>query len=109
MPEMHLKQSSFSYSACGPYAKGKTGYTYKNDLDKACFQPDMTYGKFKDLAKRRLALMVYKFFDKKSTGSNTKMKFNKINNLQMNFTNQLLENLKEEKFINHHLKTIFGV
>ena len=24
----------------------------KNDLDKACFQHDMTYGKLKDLAKR---------------------------------------------------------
>ena len=36
--------------------------------------------------------MVYKFFDKKS-------------NLQMNFINQLLENLREEKYI-LHLKTI---
>ena len=24
-----------------------TDYTHKNDLDKACFQYDMTYGKFK--------------------------------------------------------------
>ena len=31
-----------------------------------------------------------------------------INNLQMNFINQLLKNLKEEKYI-HQLKTIWGV
>ena len=69
----------------------------------------MAYGKFKDLAKRRLASMVYKLFDKKSTGTNIKMKLNKINNFQMKFINQLLENLKEEKFIHHDLKTIFGL
>ena len=27
-------------------------YIYKNDLDKACFQHDMAYGKYKDLNKR---------------------------------------------------------
>ena len=46
MPEMHLRQPQFTYSACGPFAKHKqriqkfkeTGYTnyiYKNELDKA--------------------------------------------------------------------------
>ena len=100
MPEMHLKQPQFTYSACGPFTKNKermqklieTGisrYIYKNELDKACFQHDMAYGDFKDLAKittadkvlrdkafniakdpkcdgyqRGLASMVYKFFDK---------------------------------------------
>ena len=29
-----------------------TDYIYKNDLDKACFQHDMAYGKYKDLTKR---------------------------------------------------------
>ena len=63
MPEMHLKQPGFTYSACGSFTKnkdtierfvqtGNTNYIYKNDLDKACFQHDMTYGKFKDLNKR---------------------------------------------------------
>ena len=63
MPEMHLKQPGFTYSACGPFTKNKekiekfmqTGnkeYVYKNNLDKACFQHDMAYGKFKDLNKR---------------------------------------------------------
>ena len=61
MPEMHFGQSQFSYSACGPFTKNKeriqkteeTGdsrYIYKNELHKACFQHDMAYGDFKDLA-----------------------------------------------------------
>ena len=105
MPEMHLKQPGFTYSACGPFTKnkeriqkfketGNTSHIYKNELDKACFQHDMVYGDFKDLKRRTasdkilrdkafniaknskydgyqrgLASMVYKFFDKKSTGS----------------------------------------
>ena len=66
MPEMHLKQPGFTYSAYGPFTKNKeriqkfrqTGdsrYIYKNELDKACFQHDMAYGDFKDLAKRTAA------------------------------------------------------
>ena len=105
MPEMHLKQPGFTYSACGPFTKnkeriekfmqtGNTDFIYKNELDKACFQHEMAYGKSKDLVKRSqsdkvlrnkafkiandpkyvgyqrgLASMVYKFFDKKSKGS----------------------------------------
>ena len=105
MPEMHLKQPGFTYSACRPFTKNKeriqkfietgdSNYIYKNELDKACFQHDMAYGDFKDLARRTasdkvlrdkafniaknpkydgyqrgLASMVYKFFDKKSKGS----------------------------------------
>ena len=63
MPEMHLKQPGFTYSACGPFTKSKeriqkfkeTGDTseiYKNELGKACFQHDMAYGDFNDLARR---------------------------------------------------------
>ena len=68
-------------------------FIYRNELHKACFQHDMAYGKSKDLAKRTqsdkvlrdkafkiasdpksdgfqrgLASMVYKCFDKKSSG-----------------------------------------
>ena len=103
MPEMHLKQPGFSYSACGKFTKNKerikkfkergdTDYTYKNELDKTCFQHDMAYGDFKDLKRktfsdkvlrdkvfklasdpkydgyeRGLASMVYKCFEKKSS------------------------------------------
>ena len=63
MPEMHLKQPGFTYSAFGPFTKNKerikkiketgcTNYIYKNELDKACFQNDMAYGDFKDLKRR---------------------------------------------------------
>ena len=98
MPEMQL---GFTCSARGPFTKmkeriekfmqtGNTDFIYKNELDKACFQHDMAYGKSKVLAKRTrsekvftnkafriandpkydgyqrgLASMVYKIFDKK--------------------------------------------
>ena len=63
MPEMHLKQPGFTYSGCGPFTRNKeiiekfmqTGNTdiiYRNELDKACFQYDLAYGKSKDLTKR---------------------------------------------------------
>ena len=63
MPEMHLKQPGFTYSACGPFTKNKeriqkskeagdTKYIYRNELDKACFEHDMAYVDFKDLARR---------------------------------------------------------
>ena len=63
MPEMHLKQRGFTYSACGPFTKskqriekfmqtGNTDFIYRNELDKACFQHDMAYEKRKDLVKR---------------------------------------------------------
>ena len=64
MPETHLKQPCFTYSACGPFTKnkerikkfmqtGNTDFIYKNELDKACFQHDMAYGKTtKDLVKK---------------------------------------------------------
>ena len=66
IPEMHLRQPGFTYSACGPFTKNKeriqkfketgdTSYIYKNELDKACFQHDMAYGDFKDLAKITIA------------------------------------------------------
>ena len=100
MPEMHLKQPGFTHSACGSFTKerierfmqtGNTNFIYRNELDKACFEHDMAYGKSKDLIKKTqsdtvlknkafkiacdpkydgyqkgLPSMVYNFFDKKS-------------------------------------------
>ena len=60
---------------------------------------------------RGLASMAYKFFDKKLCLINLKevvLLMNQIINWQMNFMNQLLENLKKEKVV-HTLETIFGV
>ena len=31
---------------------GDSRYIYQNELGKACFQPDMAYGDFKDLTRR---------------------------------------------------------
>ena len=72
---------------------GDTSYIYKKELDKACLQHDMAYRDFKDVKRRTashkiirdkafyiaknpkydgyqrgIAYMVYKFFDKKSSG-----------------------------------------
>ena len=71
MPEMHLRQPGFTYSVCGPFTKNKqrikkfmqtgdTNYIYKNELNKACFQHDMAYGKYKDLEKRTQSDKVFK-------------------------------------------------
>ena len=43
MPEMHLNQPGFTYTAYGPFTKNKerienTDFIYRNDFDKACFQ-----------------------------------------------------------------------
>ena len=49
MPEIHLKQPGFTYSASFPFTKnkekiekfmqaGNKDYIYKNNLDKVCFQ-----------------------------------------------------------------------
>ena len=66
MPEMHLGQPQFAYSACGPFTKNKqriqkfketkdTNYIYKNELDKACFAHDAGYSDSTDLIKRTVA------------------------------------------------------
>ena len=60
MPEVHLRQPRFIYSACRPFTRHKesikefkrtcdTRYIYRNDLDKACFQHDSAYADHKDL------------------------------------------------------------
>ena len=112
MPEINVKQLGFSYSACRAFTINKeriqkfkeaedTNYIFKKELDKACFQHDMVYGDFKDLARRTvsdkilrdkvfniakspkydgyqrgLASMVYKFFGKNSAGSGVNMPAN---------------------------------
>ena len=83
MPEIHLRQPQFTYSACRPFTKheqriqkfketGDTNYVCKNELDKACFVHDAAYSDSKDLIKRT-ASMVYKFFDSKVPGSGAKL------------------------------------
>ena len=143
MPEMHLKQPGLTYSACGPFTKNKEGieklmqtgntdFAYKNELDKACFQHDMDYGKSKDLAQRTqsdkvlrdkafkiasnpkndgyqrgLASMVYKFFDKKSSGSraDSEPNYQPANELHI----QIIRKFKRRKVYSSFRDEIWGV
>ena len=63
MPALHLKQPGFTYSPCRPFTRnkeriekfmqtGNTGFIYRCEFEKACFQHDMAYCKSKDLTKR---------------------------------------------------------
>ena len=71
MPEIHLTQPQFTYSACGPFNKheqriqkfketGDTNHIYKNELDKGCFVHDAAYSDSKDLTKRTVADKILK-------------------------------------------------
>ena len=104
-----FKVIRISYSACEKFTKNKeriqrfketvdTRYIYKKEIDKVCFQHDMTYVGFKDLPRRTtsdkvllekaftiakipkydgyqrdLDSMVYKFFDNKSSSGSCRM------------------------------------
>ena len=111
---------------------GNTGFIYKNELDKVCFQHDMASGKSKDLVKRTqsdkflrdkafkiagdpnydgyqrgLASMVYNFFDKKSCGSGV------INQLNHQLANELhkpiIKTFKKRKVYSSFRDNIWGV
>ena len=111
---------------------GNTNFIYKNELDKACFQHDMAHGKSKNLAKRtqsdnvlrdkafeiasdpkyngyqrRLASIVFKFFDKKSSGSGV------ANEPNYQLTNELhkpiIKKLKKRKVYSSFRDNIWGV
>ena len=107
---------------------GNTDFIYKNELDKACFQHDIPYGKSKDLAKRTqsdkvlkdkafkiasdpkyddyqrgLASMVYKFFDKKSSG---RVLMIQIIRWQMNF---IIKKFQKRKVYSSFRDNIWGV
>ena len=143
MPEMHLKQPGFTYSACGPFTKnkeriekfvqtGNTDFIYENELDKACFQHDMACGKSKDLAKRTqsdkvlrdkafkivthpkydgyqrgLASIVYKFFDKKSSGSSIASERNY--QLANELHKRIIQKFKKRKVYSSFRDNIWGV
>ena len=61
MPEMRLRRSVFTCSACGPVTKKKNlkkqeiHDIYQSELDKACFQHDMANWGFKDITRRGVA------------------------------------------------------
>ena len=125
MPEMCLRQPQFTYSACGPFTKNKeriqkfkeagdSKYTYKNELDKACFQHDMGYGDFKDLARRTAADKVLrdKAFniakDPKYNGYQRGLASMVYKCFDNCLHKPIIRKFKKEKYIQHS-KTIFGV
>ena len=72
MPELHLKQPGFTYSACGPFTKHREKiqsfreisnlkHVYRNELDKAYFAHDAAYSDSKDLAKRTISQKILKY------------------------------------------------
>ena len=145
MPEMHLRQPRFVYSACGPFARhkerikefkrtGDTRYIYRNELDIACFQHDSAYADHKDLINRTeadkvlrdkaydiasnpkydgyqrgLASMVYKFFDKKSTGSGFKKLKNSSSILSDELHKPIIRKFNKRKVYSQFKDNIWGI
>ena len=146
MPELHLVDPiAKKYSACGLFTKhtqrtkdflntGKLSFIYKNDLDKASFQHDMAYNKFKDFEKRTqsdivlknkafktasnlkyngyergLASMVYKFFDKKLKGSGIKNETKENQQLANALYKPIIRKFKKRKVYSSFKDNIWGV
>ena len=111
---------------------GNTDFIYKNELHKTCFQHDIAYGKSKDVAKRTqsdkvlrdktfktasdpkydgyqrgLASVVYKFYDKKSSGGAIKIKQNY--ELANELHRQIIRKFKRRKVYSSFRDSIFGV
>ena len=111
---------------------GNIDFIYKNELDKVFFQHDMAYVKLKNLAKktksdkvlrdktfeiaidlkhdgyqRGLASMVYKFFDKRSSGSGitTELNYQLANELHR----QIIMKLIKRKIYSSFRDNIWGV
>ena len=145
MPEMHLRQPGFTYSACGPFTKHKqriqkfmqaedTNYIYESELDKACFQNDSVYSKYKNLTKRTqsdkilkqqafeivanpkydgyqrgLASIMYKFFDKKSKGAGAKNEIKENQQLANELHKPIIRKFKRRKVYSSFKDNVWGV
>ena len=111
---------------------GDSRYIYENQLDKACFQFDMAYGDFKDLTRRTafykilgdttfniaknpiyygyqrgIVSMVYKFFDKKSSGGAVKNS-NMSNPILSKLHKPVITKLKNQKVYSSFIDNIWG-
>ena len=112
---------------------GDTNYIYKNELDKACFQHDMAYGKYKVLDRRTqldkvlkdkafeiannpkydgyqrgLASMVYKVFGKKSKGSGIKNEIKENQQLTNELHKPIIRKFKKRKVYSSFKDNIWG-
>ena len=112
---------------------GNTKYVYKNELDKACFQHDMAYGDFKDLARktasdkvlrdkafniaknpkydgyqRVLASMVYQFVDKTFKGIGVNNEIKQTEQLAEQLQKPLIKKFKRRKLFSSFKDNIWG-
>ena len=112
---------------------GDSRYIYQNELDKACFQHDMAYGDFKDLNRRTfadkvlrdkafnivkdpkydgyqrgLASMVYKYFDKKTSGSGIKNENISNKELAEELHKPIIRNFNKRKVHSPFIENIWG-
>ena len=113
---------------------GDTNYICKNELDKACFQLHMAYAKYKDLEKRTqshkvlkdgafaiannpkydeyqrgLALIAYKFFDKKSKGSGIENEIEQNLQLANEIHKPIIRKFEKRKVYSSFKNNIWGV
>ena len=119
---------------------GNTDFIYKNDVDKACFRHNGAQGKSKELTKRTqsdkvlrdkalkiardpkydgyqrgLASMVYKFFDKKSSGSGVDTSLANKSATEPNYQlanelhRQIIKKFKKPKVYSSFRYNIWGV
>ena len=117
---------------------GDTRYIYRNELDRSCFQHDSAYADHKDLINRTeadkvlrdnaydiasnpeydgyqrgLASMVYKFFDKKSTGGGFKKLKNMTNSNSLILADELhkpiIRNFNKRKVYSQFKDNVWGV
>ena len=131
---MHVKQPGFTYSACRPFMKHKERiqkfkqtehiqYNYQNELDRSCFQHDITYGNFLNLTRKTASDKIFRenhltlpkirnmmginvhlfqwsinFLIKRLLVAVLKLKIRQTKSYLKNYRNQLLENLRKEKY-----------
>ena len=91
MPEVHLKQPGFTYSACGPFTRKK------ERIEKFIYKLQILFTEM-GLIKLAFNMIVEVVL----------LLPNQIISLQMTFIGRLLENSRDENFI-HSLETIFEV
>ena len=137
MPEMHLTQPGFTYSACAPFTKKKeriqkfketsdSRYIFQNKLYKACFHHCVAYVDFKNLPRKTVfdkilhdipfniaKILKYDGYQLEFASTVNKLLIKillalMIQEVPENFTNQLLRNLKIKKYT-YLLKTVSGV
>ena len=102
---------------------GDSRYIYQKELDRACFKHDMAYGYFKDLTRktasdkvlrdkahnvaknlkdheyqRGIAAMVYRFFDRKISGSDNKNENISNQEIAEELHTPIIKNIKSKKY-----------